>query len=103
MGKLSKSKGARIEREIVTRLKNAGLNAKRYAPLQTFKDNGAPDIILEDAAGNKTNIEVKGRARGSQFYDWLGENDLLVYRVDRKQPLVIMTLENWITLFGGSQ
>jgi len=93
MGKKSRDKGARVERRIVNILQKHGFDAKRTAPLQTFKSNGAADILADDLK-----IEVKARASGfKQIYAWLAEddNDALVIVADRQTPLVILPLEEW--------
>ena len=93
MGKKSRDKGARGEREIVNILLGAGYRAKRTAPLQTFQKNNAPDVLIETDKGQIT-VEVKLRADGfKQIYQWLGENDLLIIKADRKEPLAIQPLK----------
>lgn len=101
MGKFSRDKGARVEREIVTSFRESGLPAKRTAPMQTFKENDMPDILVETKTGDKT-VEVKARAKGKQFHEWLGTEDLLVYKVNGEQPLAIIPLTTWIELNGGT-
>jgi len=45
---------------------------------------------------------VKARAKGKQFHEWLGTEDLLVYKVNGEQPLAIIPLTTWIKLNGGT-
>jgi len=103
IGKMSRAKGARVEREIVTLLQNAGIPAKRTAPLQTNRANEAPDILASPLNGVEISIEVKARAKGSQFHNWLNEADALVYRVNKKPPLVVLPFDTWLKLIGGNQ
>lgn len=92
MGKKSRTKGARVEREVVNILRQAGLDAVRSAPMQTFKPNDEPDIRCE---GKR--IEVKARADGfKQIYTWIEGNDWLVIKANGKPYLVIKTLEDEI-------
>ena len=90
MGKKSRTKGARLEREVVSILKNAGRNAKRTAPLQTYQPNNEPDI---DSDGLR--IEVKGRRNGFiQIYQWLEGNDWLILKANGKPYLLVKKLED---------
>jgi ribosomal protein L21E len=103
IGKMSRAKGARIERETVTRFQNAGIEAKRTALLQTNKDNDDSDVIVNLKTGETIKIEVKGRAKGTQFHRWLEGNDALVYRVDKQEPLVVIPFDSYIKLLGGNE
>lgn len=99
MGKKSRDKGARGEREIVNILIGAGLKAKRTAPLQTYLKNEAPDILVETKNG-ALKIEVKLRADGfKQLYQWLEGNDCLIVKADRQEPLIIQPLKNTLPLW----
>lgn len=81
MGKMSRDKGARIERELVNDLKSHGIDARRV-PLSgaTEYAKGDVDIRLPD----RTMVgEVKGRKQHPKWiFDWLGENDFLTLRED---------------------
>tara|TARA_R100000664_G_C2726859_1_gene118571 strand:+ start:648 stop:938 length:291 start_codon:yes stop_codon:yes gene_type:complete len=91
MGKKSRDKGARIEREVTHLFKEAGFKTIRTGTLQTYKPNDAPDIIAD-----QYRIEVKARANGfKQIYQYLEGNDLLVLRADNKEPLVVQPLSQW--------
>ncbi len=87
-GAASKRKGSRIERELVHLHKLAGIDCKRV-PLSGAVDGFKGDLrIVEDFTG-----EVKGRKTGRGFTvieRWLGDNDFLFLRQDRKKPLVVM-------------
>ena len=90
MGKKSRDKGARIERDVVNILKDAGRTAKRTAPLQNYQKNNEPDI---ESDGKR--IEVKARKDGfKQIYQWLGDNDWLILKADNKPYLLVKKLED---------
>jgi hypothetical protein len=94
VAKKSRDKGARGEREIVNILIGEGYKAKRTAPLQTYQKNDAPDILVETEKGN-VSIEVKLRANGfKQIYQWLANNNALIIKSDRKEPLIIQPLKD---------
>lgn len=101
-GKMSRAKGARVEREIVTRFQDAGIKAKRTAPLQTNFTHDDADVLVELPSGEEIKLEVKARAKGSQMYRWLKGNDAVVYRVDRELPLVVIPFSSYIKLLGGN-
>ncbi len=101
-GKMSRAKGARVEREIVTRFQKAGIKAKRTAPLQTNFTHDDADVLLELSSGEEVKLEIKARAKGLQFYRWLEGNDAVVYRVDRELPLVLIPFSTYIKLLGGN-
>ena len=84
-----KDKGSRVELEIVNRLLEAGIPAHRI-PLSGAVKEYPGDVLC---AGN-IRLEIKARANGEGFAvleRWLGDNDALVLRRDRKTPIVAMT------------
>lgn len=91
MGKASRDKGARCERECVGVFQDAGFAAERI-PLSGATwlkgDITAPFLNID------RRIEVKCRSDGfKQIYEWLGEdNYALIIKADRKQPLLVMPL-----------
>ena len=92
MGKKSRTKGGRLEREVVNLCKEMGLSAHRV-PLSGAVKGYAGDVIVGDLR-----CEVKGRASGEGFTileRWLGDFDLLFLRRDRKTPLVVMPWKTW--------
>tara|TARA_R100001086_G_scaffold167627_1_gene91030 strand:+ start:455 stop:790 length:336 start_codon:yes stop_codon:yes gene_type:complete len=97
MAKLSRDKGARIEREIVQRFRAQAIPALRV-PLSGATEHSRGDIeILRDAL---TQIgEVKAR---KDFPKWmreaLGENDFLIVRPDRDAPMVVLSFEQYCWL-----
>ena len=93
MGRSQRRKGYRVEHEIVKKLREAGLDAKRV-PLSGATEFAKGDVYLE---GRR--IEVKARKEGfRQIYKWIEGSDFLVIKADRKEPLVIMRLREFIKL-----
>ncbi len=93
LGMKSKRKGYRLEHELETILKNAGLNAKRV-PLSGATQFQKGDIIVEGLVG-----ESKGRGDGfKNIYKWLGDNDLLFIRADNKDWLAVVPMDLLIEL-----
>mgnify|MGYP004405454027 FL=1 len=101
MGKMSRDKGARRERELVNIFKDNNIHAERV-PLSGAaggRFSGDVDIYINGKSEQPLVAELKARANGSGFVQlerWLGENDLLVLWRDRQEPLVVQTLSNWI-------
>lgn len=91
MGKPSRDKGARTERECVKAFQNAGLAAERI-PL-----SGATWLkgdITVPLLNHDRRIEVKCRAKGfRQVYAWLEGNYALIVKADRSEPLIVMPLK----------
>lgn len=93
MGKMQRNKGARVEREIAKEL--GGIRV----PL-----SGATDFAKGDVVAKGMTFEVKARANGfKQIYDWLGENDALVIKADRKEPLVVVPISKFRKLLGEDE
>ncbi len=96
MGKPSRDKGARRERQVVALHVDLGIRAEKV-PLSgatRYRGNGADIDIYpfgEDAAALAA--EVKSRRNGEGFVTiekWLGENDALFLWRDRANPLVVV-------------
>ncbi len=101
MGKPSRDKGQRRERQIVALHVALGIHAERV-PLSgasRYQGNGADIDIYpfgEDAGALVG--EVKARHSGAGFVTlerWLGENDLLFLVRDRADPLVVVPWRVW--------
>ena len=106
MGKPSRDKGARRERQIVAMHQEIGVHAERV-PLSGaahYKGNGADvDIYPFGRDGPPLASEVKARASGAGFVTldkWLGENDALFLVRDRAEPLVVLPWASWERLVG---
>ena len=92
-----KLKGKRGEREVVRRLRGAGIRARR-TPLSGSMD-GYPGDVAVELGGRELVGEVKRRRDGfRELYRWLEDRDLLFCRADRRGWLVVMPLEVFITL-----
>lgn len=99
MGKSQRDKGARAEREVVSLLRSHDIPAERV-PLSgaAHYQGDGHDITV----ASRLKAEIKIRASGfSQIYQWLGENDLLMFRRDRDRWLVVMDLETFMREFRG--
>ena len=96
MGKASRDKGARREREIVELL-NAinGVHAERV-PLSGAAGGSYAGDIQIITAGEQLIAEVKARKNGQGFVTlekWLGDNDMLILKRDRQKPMVVLPWE----------
>jgi hypothetical protein len=100
MGKSQRDKGARVERELVNRLSEAGIEAERVPLSGGAGGSYTGDIIIEGAKA-----EVKARKEGTGFallYRWLGDNDYLIVKTDRKEPLVVMEMDQFEKLLTST-
>ena len=91
MSKMQRDKGARVEREIVQKFREIGLWAEKVPLSGAAGGSFTGDILVEDYR-----VEVKARKDGTGFkllYRWLGDNDILVCKQDRTEPLVVMTIQ----------
>ena len=96
----SKRKGYYNERKVVALLNEANIPAERVPLSGALGKVGAMDLRGDiDVLGFKA--EVKARANGSGFTTlekWMGDNDFLVLRRDRKMPFVAMNWDVYIKL-----
>ncbi len=98
MGKMQKRKGYRVEHELVVKLKEMGLDAKRV-PL-----SGATEFAKGDVVVNGLVLETKARKNGfKQLYDWIEGKDALAVKADRKEYLVVMRLDLFVKLLRGEK
>ena len=101
--KHSKRKGARIEREIVAMLQEAGIQAKKVSRMYGPDE----DILIDTPLYPKCPLvcEVKGRAsaRGNwqKVADWLDGKHVLFLKADRHAPLVVLPWAVWAEIVGG--
>lgn len=101
MSSPSKVKGSGFEREVVELLKAGGLVARRV-PLSGAMAEYKGDVMLEIDGYKLYRIECKRRRAGFKtLYGWLGDNNFLVFRDDRCEPLIAMRLCDFITLVKG--
>jgi Holliday junction resolvase len=101
VGKASRDKGGRIEREIVSRHTEIGVHAERV-PLSgatNYRDNGADiDVYAFGRSAAPMICEIKARANGEGFAmleKWLSDYDALFLRRNRSDPLVVVPWHIW--------
>ena len=101
MGKPSRDKGARFEREIVAIAQAPDLDATRV-PLSGATNFAKGDVVVSNDVDSWT-IEAKKRANGFRtIYRWLeGDCDLLVLGADRKPALAVLPLADFFDLLKG--
>jgi len=88
LGKAQRDKGAREERKIAALLGATKISAM-HKP--------GPDLEMPDGR----TVEVKVRASSfKMIYKWLEPVDILVIRADREEPLIVITLSNFMELSG---
>lgn len=98
MAHRNKIRGNNLEREIVNAAKEAKLSAKRaYASDgRSLGKSEVVDVIVEDVT-----IQAKRKKVIAQWLypDYHGEDvDAVVTRMDRKEPLIILPLKDWIQM-----
>ncbi len=97
-----KHKGNRVESQFVTLLHAADIPAQRIPLSGQVGGLFSGDIRI----GENYTAEVKARKNGEGFATiqrWLGENDFLFLKQDRKSPIVVMTWEMYIALMMGTR
>jgi Holliday junction resolvase len=102
VGKPSRDKGARFEREIVAIAQAHDLDAKRV-PLSGATNFHKGDVVVSNDVDSWT-VEAKKRANGFKtIYGWLekGDCDLLVLGADRKAALAVLPLADFFDLLAG--
>ena len=93
-GRMSRDKGARIEREIVALHRALGIHAERVPLSGVCGGSFAGDVIIPGIG----TVEVKCRAGGAGFKTiegWLGDNAALFLRRDRQSPLIVLPWATW--------
>jgi Holliday junction resolvase len=96
MGRASKEKGARIERELLNRHRQIGVVAQKTPLSGAVQFRGSTsdlDIYIDGPDYGPLIAECKARANGEGFATlerWLADFDLLFLRKDRSDPLVAM-------------
>lgn len=98
MGKFSRDKGARFERQLVGAFQAAGIAAERV-PLSGAAGGRYSGDVSAPIGGADRLFEVKKRAEGfSLIYRWLGNNYALALGADRCEPLVCLRLKDFLSL-----
>jgi hypothetical protein len=101
MGKASRDKGLRRERQIVELHKAIGISAERVplSDAQRYQQNGADvDVYVLGPDQPPLKAEVKGRANGEGFVTlerWLSDADALFLIRDRAPPMVVLPWQTW--------
>lgn len=90
-GNHSRNKGANFERALCRAAKEAGLEATRSAPLQTFKENNEPDLYIESYKVEAK--KYKSNFPSSKIVEYLKENDIVIVGLDRCKPFAAISLE----------
>ena len=88
MGKKSRDKGLRNERNLVTELRESGLPAERVPLSGAAGGAFSGDLIVCDLR-----FEAKARKDGfKELHRWLADNDGLFLKTDRKEQLVVLPM-----------
>ena len=100
MSNPQKEKGSRFEREIVELARLRDLEAHRV-PLSGSAPGFKGDVHIKKGRENWV-IEAKKRADGFKFlYQHLEGADILVVGADRKKPLAVVDLGDFLDMFAG--
>lgn len=103
MGKFSRDKGARVERNIVHQLTGAGIIAERVPLSGSMGGSFTKDISVE-VIGKRRAFEVKARAEGfKEIYKWLKGAAGLFLKADRQSTLVVLRFDDWAELVNKAQ
>lgn len=102
MGKFSKEKGKRFERQVAGLFRDFGYDAHRSAQ---FKGNTGQAADVEGTPG--IHVECKHQER-MNLYDWMaqaqrdarGDIPVVIHKANNKPILVTMTFDDWIQLFN---
>ncbi len=98
-GRAPKRKGDRLEREIVKRLTEGGVHAKRV-PLSGAAKDYPGDVVAELPGLGEVCLECKARADFKTLYGWLEHRDGLILKGDRKEPLAVFRLSDLLKLMS---
>ena len=99
MGKFSRDKGNRLEREVVNLLRQQGHTAERI-PLSGGMGSFVGDVQWK-VGERQFKLECKARANGFKFlYDNLTQDALLV-KGDREKPLIVMEFDKFLSLIAS--
>ncbi len=100
-GKKSRDKGARFELAIVAILQSMG-RAGEKMPLSGALGGKWRGDVSCPVLGSDWRVEAKCRADGfAQVYKYLGLNDALVIKSDRRRPLVVLDLRRALSILNA--
>lgn len=101
MGKCSRDKGARFEREIVHILQDHGRAGERV-PLSGAAGGSYTQDVSVPVLGDDWLLQCKVKSRDFiRLYQWLDGADALVIKADRKRPLVVLDLRRALTILSA--
>jgi hypothetical protein len=102
MANKSKTKGDSEERNIVNMHRELGFRCERTLEAGARSDGSDTyDIDLYLDGDSATIGECKLRKDGfKQIYKWLGDNDFLTIRADRKDRLYVIPERMWLKFIG---
>lgn len=98
MGKASRDKGGRFEREVVNRAKEMHLAARRTALSGALEHEKGDVLITPGFASEPLVGECKRRAGLPVIFRELGDHDFLAVREDRGEALVVIRLDTFLEL-----
>jgi Holliday junction resolvase len=98
-GRPPRQKGNRLERELVKLLEAAGIPAKRVPLSGSAK--GYPGDVCATLAGRELCLECKSRKDFKTLYKWLEHRDALILKADRKEPLMVLRLTDFLKAAGN--
>lgn len=104
MGKFSRDKGARVERNIVNLLKENNIDAARVPLSGAAGGNFSGDVDIRHA-GRTYRAECKSGKNGTGFATinkWKGDNDFLFLIENNREPMVYMSITEFIRLLTNS-
>ncbi len=100
-GRKSRNKGMRFEREVVALLQQYGRASERV-PLSGMHGGKYSGDVSCPVLGSDWVLECKCRADGfAQIYKYLGLNDALVIKSDRRRPLVVLDLRRALSILNA--
>ena len=96
----SYAKGARVEREMVKKFQDAGIEAERVPLSGAAGGSYKGDLVIK----GQYRAEVKARKGGAGFAmidRWLSDMDVLIVKRDRQEPMVVMPFDAYAELIAG--
>ena len=93
---MSRNKGGRVERELVNKLKDAGIAAERVPLSGAAGGSYSGDMLIQGTLI----AEVKARKEGAGFKTlegWLGDNDMLLLKRNNADPMAVMPWDVLVT------
>ena len=103
---MQRSKGQRVEREMVAAHKAMGVHAERV-PLSggAHYQGGGHDVDIYAFGKDEAPLvcEVKARKSGAGFKTltrWLGENDALFLKANNEPAVAVVPWRVWVRLIG---